>query len=95
MWFDEMGNAKQCYYLVSFWENGSCYDERDGGFTRWNKFEEAPEGWAWRYDISSLLCPRCSEEYKNLLKWFMERNSIYKAVKEEIDRSLGDENEED
>lgn len=27
MWFDEMGNAKQCYYLVSFWENGSCYDE--------------------------------------------------------------------
>lgn len=32
VWYDEMGNTKQCYYLVSFWEtrnNGeyACYDE--------------------------------------------------------------------
>lgn len=32
MWFNEKGNARQCYYQVSFWEtrkNGeyACYDE--------------------------------------------------------------------
>lgn len=69
--------------------------DADGGFTRWNKFEEAPEGWARRYDISSLLCPKCNKEYENLLKWFMERNSIYKAIKPEIDASLGSDDKED
>lgn len=27
VWYDEMGNTKQCYYLVSFLENDDCYDE--------------------------------------------------------------------
>lgn len=44
--------------------------EADGGFTRWNKFEEAPEGWERRFEVG-LLCPKCSEEYKKLLERFM------------------------
>lgn len=58
--------------------------EADGGFTRWNKFEKAPDGWERCFEVG-LLCPKCNEEYKNLLKWFMEQNSMYKVIKGEID----------
>lgn len=69
--------------------------EADGGFTRWNKFEEAPEGWGQRRDIWVTLCPKCNEEYTKLLKWFMERNSMYEAIKTEVDASLGSDDKED
>jgi hypothetical protein len=42
--------------------------ETDGGFTRWNKFEEA-EGWTSEYKIGDL-CPSCTNEYKELIESF-------------------------
>lgn len=44
----------------------------DGGYTRWNRFEDAPEGWGYRKETGTL-CPKCNEEYNNLVKWFMDR----------------------
>lgn len=44
--------------------------EADGGFTRWNKFEKAPDGWERLFAVG-LLCPKCNEEYKKLLERFM------------------------
>ena len=51
-------------------------EERDGGFTRWNKFEPFPEGWETvgipthhlckkhRY---IRVCPDCFEQWVNIL----------------------------
>lgn len=38
--------------------------ERDGGFTRWNKFEPLPEGWGSfeHYD----LCPECNRIWTDI-----------------------------
>lgn len=44
--------------------------ERDGGFTRWNKFESFPEGWE-RHSEVGLLCPDCNRQYKSLVNTFM------------------------
>lgn len=43
--------------------------ERDGGFTRWNKFEPAPEGWDYHSE-TGRLCPDCNKEYNILLENF-------------------------
>lgn len=43
--------------------------EADGGFTRWNKFEPAPDGWDWHSDTGSL-CSACNEEYTTLIENF-------------------------
>lgn len=51
----------------------------DGGYTRWNRFEDAPEGWDWRRETGTL-CPKCNEEYKKLLEKFM------KPIKDEDDQ---------
>ena len=52
--------------------------ETDGGFTRFDKFEEA-EGWNTVYpeashDIGSskLLCPECSKKYNKLMSEFFD-----------------------
>lgn len=37
--------------------------ERDGGYTRWNKFE-VPEGWS--VDRGDL-CPECTQKLKELM----------------------------
>lgn len=42
--------------------------ERDGGYTRWNKFEEAPD-WSCQYEIGNL-CPACTQEYNNMITDF-------------------------
>ena len=42
--------------------------ERDGGYTRWNKFEKA-EGWTTEHDIGDL-CPDCSSEFERLKQNF-------------------------
>lgn len=49
--------------------------EADGGFTRWNKFEPAPEGWKNHWDVG-LLCPKCNESYKSILEAFMAQKSF-------------------
>jgi hypothetical protein len=42
----------------------------DGGYTRWDKFENLPDGWESHYDGIGMLCPKCNEEYKKLIENF-------------------------
>lgn len=44
--------------------------ETYGGYTRWIKFEEAPDGWKYYCDIGRL-CPECNEEYVDIVEEFM------------------------
>lgn len=44
--------------------------ERDGGFTRWNKFEPFPQGWEHHCEVG-LICPACNAKYKALVDTFM------------------------
>ena len=46
--------------------------ETDGGYTRWNNFEAAPESWAYHLDVGRL-CPKCNAEYENMIKQFMNK----------------------
>ena len=48
--------------------------ETDGGYTRWNNFENA-NGWTVVTDIGDL-CPECSGEFEELKKNF--KNEIEK-----------------
>lgn len=52
--------------------------ETDGGYTKWNKFEEAHNGWKYYYN-TGLLCPECNEEYVDIVEEFMNwrRNENY------------------
>ena len=45
--------------------------EADGGFTRWNKFEEAP-GWSREYNIGDL-CPECKRQYDIMIDEFKSK----------------------
>ena len=51
-------------------------EERDGGFTRWNKFEPFPDGWEkigiptdpmCRHHIYCRVCPDCFDLWCNIL----------------------------
>lgn len=44
--------------------------ERDGGYTRWNKFEPAPKGWSYSYDLQKTLCPECTGKFQEMLVKF-------------------------
>lgn len=44
--------------------------ETYGGYTRWNKFEDPPDGWKYYCDIGRL-CPECNEEYVSIVEEFM------------------------
>lgn len=41
--------------------------EMDGGYTRYNTFEDPPAGWFHSSDLGKRLCPDCAKEYKNLI----------------------------
>ena len=47
-------------------------NERDGGYTRWNTFEEPPEGWNYVRDCETLnrLCPKCFKKYQEIIRKF-------------------------
>lgn len=45
--------------------------EADGGFTRWNKFEDAV-GWNWREGYKDL-CPDCIKKYDELYNEFRDK----------------------
>ena len=49
--------------------------ERDGGFTRWDKFEPYPDGWDHHNGIG-LLCPECNAEYIKFLNEFLGRERV-------------------
>lgn len=53
--------------------------ETDGGYTRWNKFEADPEGWAYHSGIGKL-CPKCNSLYTNMIKDFMNEESITSTI---------------
>lgn len=45
--------------------------EADGGYTRWNNFEPAPR---WGYiDKVGDVCPRCMEDYADMLECFKRK----------------------
>lgn len=43
----------------------------DGGFTRWNEFEQAPPGWNYISNVGTV-CPKCWEEYVQMLEEYKE-----------------------
>lgn len=49
--------------------------DRDGGFTRYDTFEDEPEGWQYASDISCKLCPECNKEYRELIRKFKEQKN--------------------
>lgn len=51
--------------------------ELDGGYTRWNKFEEAP-GWSYEHDIGDL-CHECTQEYRRLKAEFAKKVENFKG----------------
>ena len=49
--------------------------EMDGGFTRWNKFENLPNGWGKHY--AKDLCPDCFREWDKLETEFMNKEKDF------------------
>lgn len=48
--------------------------ETDGGYTRWKKFEDFPEGWSCPSTLGDL-CPDCSTKFENLKRDFMNEEA--------------------
>lgn len=47
--------------------------ETDGGYTKYDVYEELPKGWKSRMEPGyMLMCPSCNQEFDNLLKDFMK-----------------------
>ena len=51
--------------------------ERDGGYTRWDKFEPVPEGWLQETEFG-YLCPNCAKTFKTLMTEFFGDNTVEK-----------------
>jgi hypothetical protein len=47
--------------------------ERDGGYTRWNTFENEPDGWDVHTGVGRL-CPACNREYTQLIATFKNKS---------------------
>ena len=54
--------------------------ETDGGYTRWNKFEDAI-GWTVETEIGDM-CPKCSKEFKELKSKFKKQVDEFMTCKE-------------
>jgi len=52
--------------------------EGDGGFTRWRKYEDRPEGWG-RFATFSMLCPSCFKRIRTAI------DSAVSEIREEHD----------
>ena len=54
-------------------------EEKDGGFTRWNKFEPMPEGWATEVIGGRCLdlCPKCNEKWRGIMATFLQREQQF------------------
>ena len=55
----------------------------DGGFTRWNKFEEAPKGWGYCTEVQGDLCPECRAELEKVLEDFKKTMHKYNCEVED------------
>ena len=49
--------------------------EMDGGFTRYNTFEEMPEGWGYDRCVEMDLCPKCKQELDSLIALYKDGNN--------------------
>lgn len=47
-------------------------ENTDGGYTVWDTFERAPDGWIYRSEIGRL-CPKCSREYYDMIRRFLQK----------------------
>lgn len=52
----------------------------DGGYTRWNKFEDLPKGWNDYNFGKGHLCPDCSKEFQKLKSEFFKKECKQKNV---------------
>ena len=48
----------------------------DGGYTKWNKFEDRPEGWRYIDRNIAQSCSNCNAEYEELITRFMENKNL-------------------
>lgn len=57
--------------------------DRDGGYTRWNCFEDPPKGWNILTSIGDI-CPECWAEYSAMFEEFKTKLSKngFEGVKE-------------
>lgn len=44
--------------------------ERDGGFTKWDKYEDLPDGWLYETEFG-YLCPECAHKFKAFMTYFL------------------------
>ena len=63
--------------------NLSGKGEADGGFTRWDKFEDKPEGWIYQtIPYKSMpgvqLCDKCNKGFEELWKKYMKTGEAIK-----------------
>ena len=66
----------RCYAETFCKHTGTA--ETDGGYTRWNTFEEMPAGWEYiGNNIKGVqhLCPKCAEEWEHAKNVFMGRTA--------------------
>ena len=48
--------------------------ELDGGFTRYNTFEDMPKGWGYDHRVEMDLCPKCKQEFDSLISLYKDGN---------------------
>lgn len=48
--------------------------EMDGGFTRYNVFEDMPDGWGYDYRVEMDLCPECKKELDSIIILYKDGN---------------------
>lgn len=72
---DERGLLKTCdrcgrqVFLKYIGENVT-----DGGYTRWDKFEDAPTGWNIVKGVG-CVCPECWKEYTELIDLYKQQRA--------------------
>lgn len=54
----------------------------DGGFTRVNKFEDAPKGWMYQNVLGKYvdLCPTCAQLYAEGVRRILNKASIWQET---------------
>lgn len=60
--------------------------EADGGYSRWNKFERAPEGWRCKVEVDKKCldtCPKCTAKYDELYERLISEFTGNPIVREE------------
>lgn len=48
--------------------------EMDGGFTRYNTFEDMPDGWGYDCRVGMDLCPECKKELDSIITLYKDGN---------------------